>query len=57
VLRIVNTQNYVRKPSGLAAKEWTLNLTKQAELIKQSPERFAQMKAEAIAAGEWNPKD
>jgi len=35
----------------------TLNLTKQAELLKQSPERFAQMKAEAIAAGEWSPKD
>jgi hypothetical protein len=25
--------------------------------LKQSPEKFAQMKAEAIAAGEWNPRD
>jgi hypothetical protein len=35
----------------------TLNLTKQAELLKQSPERFAAMKAEAIAKGEWSPRD
>jgi hypothetical protein len=32
-------------------------LTQQAQLLKQSPEKFAQLKAEAIAAGEWNPRD
>jgi hypothetical protein len=35
----------------------TLNLTQQARLLKESPERFAAMKAEAIAKGEWNPRD
>jgi hypothetical protein len=35
----------------------TLNLTKQSELFKQSPERFAAMKAEAIAKGEWSPRN
>ena len=35
----------------------TLNLTRQAQLLKESPERFVAMKAEAIAKGEWSPHD
>jgi len=35
----------------------TLNLTQQARLLKESPERFAAMKAEAIAKGEWSPRN
>jgi hypothetical protein len=35
----------------------TLNLTRHAQLLKESPERFAAMKAEAIAKGEWSPRN
>jgi hypothetical protein len=35
----------------------TLNLTRQPQLLKESPERFAACKAEAIAKGEWNPRN
>jgi len=35
----------------------TLNITRQAQLLRESPERFAAMKAEAIAKGEWSPRN